>query len=171
MKIVALFVDGASMFYAQRENKWHIDYQKVYQYFTNNKDVYGAFYFTASPPAGDQEKVRKYRGFKGALIHMGYTVIDKEVKIIKDPNTDQVKLKGNLDIELVFRMLSGADGYNEAILLGGDTDYVPVIEHLRNMGKDVICVGREQMTGLDLINIVNRFIDLNEIRNRIERIR
>jgi uncharacterized LabA/DUF88 family protein len=27
---VAIFVDGANMFYAQRDNGWHIDYKKVY---------------------------------------------------------------------------------------------------------------------------------------------
>lgn len=169
MKRVALFVDGASMFYAQRASRWHIDYKNVYQFFTDNRDIYGAFYFTASPPPGNQEKVRKYRGFRGALIHIGYTVVDKEVKVITDSETGQVKLKGNLDIELVFRMLTGVAGYDEAVLLGGDSDYVPVIEHLRNLGKDVVCVGDRRSTGLDLINVVNRFIDLNEIRDRIEK--
>jgi len=27
---VSIFVDGASMFYTQYDNKWHIDYKRVY---------------------------------------------------------------------------------------------------------------------------------------------
>jgi uncharacterized LabA/DUF88 family protein len=164
---VAIFVDGANMFYAQREIGWHIDFKKIYQYYTDNRQIYGAFYFTATPPAGDQQRVEKYRKFRGALINMGFTVIDKEVKIIKDDKTGQVKLKGNLDIELVFRMITGANGYDEAILMGGDSDYVPIITHLRNLGKEVVCIGRRASTSLELINAATRFVDLDNIKSRI----
>src|SRR5438132_950312 len=106
---VALFVDGANMFYAQRENCWHLDFRLVHQYFMDNREKAAAYYFTASPPVGDTAKVDKYRRFRTALIHMGYTVVDKEVKVLSDPDTGQVKLKGNLDIDLVFKMLTAVD--------------------------------------------------------------
>ncbi len=169
MDRVALFIDGASMFYAQRENGWQIDYKKVYDHFTDSADVYGVFYFTATPPAANPEKVERYRRFRRALIHIGFTVVDKEVKVIKDYATGQTHLKGNLDVELVFRMLAGIDGYDRAVLFGGDADFVPVINHLRNMGKEVICVGRRQTTAIDLINAVSDFKDLEQYRHIIEK--
>lgn len=172
MDRVALFVDGANMFYAQRDNKWFIDWKKVYHYFTDNKEVCGAFYFTATPPAGpagNLERIQKYRRFRGALIYIGYNVIDKEVRVMTDEKSGQVRMKGNLDVELAFRMLAGIDGYSEAVLLGGDVDFVPILEHLKNLGKKVICVGRKEMTSIDIRNVATRFIDLNEIRSRIEK--
>lgn len=55
------------------------------------------------------EAIAKYRKFRSALIHIGYSVIDKEVHVITDRATGQTKMKGNLDIELTFRMLSTAN--------------------------------------------------------------
>jgi uncharacterized LabA/DUF88 family protein len=167
MERVGLFVDGAAMFYAQRDNDWHIDYRNVYHYFTDNRDKAGAWYFTATPPATDEDASDRYRKFKHALTQIGYNVKDKEVRVLYDKNTGQARLKGNLDIELVFRMLSSVNSYDTAVLLGGDSDYVPLIEHLVNLGKRVIVVGRRQSTAIDLINSASQFIDLNDIRDRI----
>lgn len=170
MARVALFVDGANMFYAQREQRWHIDWRSVYQHFTAGKEIYGAFYFTATPPAGERQAVEKYRRFRTALIRMGYNVIDKEVHIVRDSVTNEViRVKGNLDIELVFRMLTTVSGWDEGLLFGLDIDYVPIIEHLSNLGKTVVCVGRKQMTSLEVINVANKFIDLEDLRNLIQR--
>ena len=167
MERVGLFVDGGAMFYAQRDNGWHIDYRNVFHYFCDNREKAGAWYFTATPPAANADALERYRKFKHALTQIGYNVKDKEVRVLYDKNTGQARLKGNLDIELVFRMLSSVSSYDTAVLLGGDSDYVPLIEHLVNLGKKVIVVGRRQSTAIDLINAASQFIDLNDIRDRI----
>jgi len=169
MQRVALFVDGGNMFFAQRSCGWHIDFRLVYQFFTDNREKAGAFYFTATPPAGDRDKLDKYRKFRTALIYMGYTVVDKEVSVITDRTTGVTKLKGNLDVEMVFRMLTTVESYDEAVILGGDRDYVPIFEHLRNLGKTVTVVGRRASTATEVINVANRFMDLDSIRDRIEK--
>jgi uncharacterized LabA/DUF88 family protein len=169
MQRVALFVDGGNMFFAQRYNGWQVDFRLVYQYFMDNREKAGAFYFTATPPAGDRDKVEKYRKFRTALIYIGYTVVDKEVSVITDRVTGLTKLKGNLDVEMVFRMLSTVDSYDEAVVMGGDRDYVPIFEHLRNLGKTVTVVGRRASTATEVINVANRFIDMETIRDRIEK--
>lgn len=170
MSRVALFVDGANMYYAQKLNEWWIGWESAYRLFTDNRDVYGAFYFTATPAAGNKERIQAYRRFRGFLINIGFTVIDKEVREIRDRDTGElIRQKGNLDIELVFRMLSGAHQYEEAVIFGCDVDYVPIIQHLRNIGKMTTIVGRRQSTAIDLINACDKFIDLENIRPRIER--
>ncbi|MGH9747225.1 MAG: NYN domain-containing protein [Candidatus Acidiferrales bacterium] len=169
MQRVALFVDGANMFYAQRENGWFIDFRSVYQMFTDNREKASAYYFTATPHMADPEKVRNYRRFRTALQSMGFSVVDKEVRVISSPNSNVVKVKGNLDIELVFRILTEKDTYDEAVLMGGDSDYIPIVSHLRALGKTVTVVGRRESTSNDLINVANRFVDLNAIRDRIEK--
>ena len=135
----------------------------------DNREKAAAYYFTASPPVADALKVDKYRRFRTALIHLGYTLVDKEVKVLTDPETGQTKLKGNLDIDLVFKMLTAMDSYDEAVLLGGDADYVPIINHLRNSGKIVKVVGRRKSTATEVVNAATRFIDLDEIRDRVEK--
>jgi uncharacterized LabA/DUF88 family protein len=61
--------------------------------------------------------------------------------------------------------------YDELVFLGGDNYFAPLIKHLRKSGKHVTCVGRRQSTALELINASNRFIELNEIRDEIEKIK
>jgi uncharacterized LabA/DUF88 family protein len=169
MQRVALFVDGANMFYAQKDNGWHIDWRLVYHFFTDNKEKAAAYYFTATPPVGDSDNLTKYRRFRTALISMGYNVVDKEVKIIRNADSVIVKTKGNLDIELVFRMLTTVSSYDEVVLMGGDSDYIPIIDHLRALGKTVIVVGRRFSVSTDLINAANKYVELEAIRSRIEK--
>jgi uncharacterized LabA/DUF88 family protein len=170
MQRVALFVDGANMFYAQKDNHWHIDWRLMFQFFTDNKEKAAAYYFTATPPVGDRDRITKYRRFKTALQSMGYSVVDKEVRLIKSESSDvPVKIKGNLDIELVFRLLTEANTYDEVVLIGCDSDYIPIVTHLRAIGKTVTVVGRRGSISNDLINVVNKFTDLDTIRSRIER--
>ena len=169
MSNIALFIDGANMFYAQREQGWHIDYRSVIEHFSSGKQLSGAWYFTATPSAGNRDAVDKYRRFRTALIHLGYTVIDKEIHVICDRNTGHTRVKGNLDVELVFRMLTTVNSWDECVVFGVDIDFIPVIKHLQNLGKTVLSVGRRQMTSLELINTVNEFIELEKLRNLIEK--
>lgn len=168
MPRVAVFVDGANMFYAQRAQRWHIDFRSVLQHFTAGKEVAGAFYFTASPPAGNRQEVEKYRRFRTALVYIGYSVIDKEIHVITDRLTGQAKMKGNLDVEMAFKMLTTAEQFDEAVLIGVDVDFLPIIRHLQNLGKMLTCVGRREMTSTEVINTA-RFIDLEALRGLIER--
>lgn len=170
MSTVAVFVDGSNMFYAQKQQGWYIDWEAVLKHFTAGKQTCGAFYFTAKPAAGNVQAVERYRKFRTALIYMGYDVIDKEVHIIQDPASGQIiRIKGNLDVELVFRMLTSAHGWDEGVLMGVDLDYIPIINHLRNLGKTITCVGRRQMTSLELINAATTFKELEELRKLIEK--
>ena len=169
MNKIALFIDGANMFYAQKEQGWHIDYKSVLEHFSAGKQRFGAWYFTATPSAGNREAIEKYRKFRTALINIGYNVVDKEVHVVTDPTTGQTRIKGNLDIELVFRMLTTASNWEECIIFGVDIDFIPVIKHLQNLGKIVTSVGRKQMTSLELINTVNAFKELGDLKSLIEK--
>ena len=94
MEKVALFVDGANMFYAQRDNGWYIDFKKIYEYFGKDKEVTVACYFTGTPHYKETEQIKEYRGFKAFLISTGYTVIEKEVKKIKHKVPQDVLING-----------------------------------------------------------------------------
>jgi len=141
----------------------------VYDYFTQGKEIWGAYYFTGTPPFDNITEIKEYRTFRGALIHIGNFVIDKEAKVIVDRATGDRKLKANLDVEITLNIMASMDSYDEMVFLGGDSDFAPLIKHLRESGKHVTCISRRQSTGLELINVSNKFIDLNEIRNEIEK--
>lgn len=66
--------------------------------------------------------------------------INKSTEIdIQNPSTYTIEEKGT-DINVAVHMLSKAytNAYDIAILISGDSDYVPVVEQLHNIGKIVV---------------------------------
>ncbi|MFQ5887746.1 MAG: hypothetical protein ACE5HY_03520, partial [Candidatus Hydrothermarchaeales archaeon] len=61
---------------------WHIDYKRVYEFLKKDYEISVACYFTGTPHYEDTKEIKQYRKFKNSLIYAGYTVIEKEVKII-----------------------------------------------------------------------------------------
>jgi uncharacterized LabA/DUF88 family protein len=163
MAKLAVFVDGANMFYAQRKLGWHLDYRKLYDFLTKDYEVYNAFYFTSVPTPVDTS----LEGFLRALTAMGYTVRRKALKEIMDQETGETFRKANLDIELVIDMFNTVDLYDVAILCTGDGDFERAVELLRSRGKRVLGVGSREMAAYDLINAVDRYIFLEDLREQI----
>lgn len=163
MLTMALFVDGANMFYAQRKLGWHIDYRRLYDHLAQDYKVYNAYYYTSVPTPVDPS----LEGFLRALTAMGYTVRRKPLKEIVDQETGQTFRKANLDIELVIDMFNTADLYEVAILATGDGDFERAVELLRSRGKRVYAVGSREMAAYDLINAVDRYIFLEDLREQI----
>jgi uncharacterized LabA/DUF88 family protein len=162
---IAIFIDGANMFYAQRKMGWHIDYRKVYEFYAAQAQVYNAFYYTSvtNPPDAGME------GFLRALTGMGYTVRRKVVKEILDQETGQTIRKANLDIEIVIDMLTTADLYDRAILISGDGDFERAVEFLRGRGKRIDGLGVHAMAAYDLVNAMDRYLYLEDLRDLVEK--
>lgn len=165
MERIAIFIDGANMFYAQRKMGWHIDYRKVYEFYAAQAQVYNAFYYTSvtNPPDAGME------GFLRALTGMGYTVRRKVVKEILDQETGQTIRKANLDIEIVIDMLTTADLYDRAILISGDGDFERAVEFLRGRGKRIDGLGVHAMAAYDLVNAMDRYLYLEDLRDLVEK--
>lgn len=163
MLTMALFVDGANMFYAQRKLGWHIDYRRLYDLLAQDYKVYNAYYYTSVPTPVDAS----LEGFLRALTAMGYTVRRKALKEIVDQETGQTFRKANLDIELVIDMFNTADLYEVAILATGDGDFERAVELLRSRGKRVFAVGSREMAAYDLINAVDKYIFLEDLREQV----
>lgn len=100
---------------------------------------------------------------------MGYQVVDKEIRVLTDPVTKVQRQKGNLDIDMVFAMLTSMNLYDEAVMMGGDSDFIPIIKHLRNSGKSVTVIGRRSMTATDVINAASKYTDLEQLRTQVEK--
>lgn len=165
MERIAIFIDGANMFYAQRKMGWHIDYRKVYEFYASQAQVYNAFYYTSvtNPPDPGME------GFLRALTGMGYTVRRKVVKEILDQETGQTIRKANLDIEIVIDMLTTAQLFDRAVLISGDGDFERAVEYLRGRGKRIEGLGVHAMAAYDLVNAMDRYLYLEDLRELVEK--
>jgi uncharacterized LabA/DUF88 family protein len=166
VKYLSIFVDGNNMFYAQQKNGWFFDPRRVLEYFTKDVDVnlINAFWYTGLKDPQDQ------RGFRDALISLGYTVRTKILKEYYDDSSGRYSQKANLDIEIVVDMFNTVDQYNRVILFSGDGDFERAIELLRSKNTHITVVSTEGMIARELRNVTDRYIDLNDIRDQIEKI-
>ncbi|PSB02487.1 LabA-like NYN domain-containing protein [Merismopedia glauca] len=166
MTRLSIFVDGNNMFYAQQKNGWFFDPRRVLEYFTKDSHItlVNAFWYTGLKDPQDQ------RGFRDALISLGYTVRTKILKEYYDDSSGRYSQKANLDIEIVVDMFNTVEQYNQVILFSGDGDFERAIELLRSKNTHITVVSTEGMIARELRNATDRYIDLNDIRDSIEKI-
>ncbi|MFB8788113.1 MAG: NYN domain-containing protein [Potamolinea sp.] len=165
MNRLSIFVDGNNMFYAQQKNGWFFDPRKVLEYFKGEPHtmLVNAFWYTGLKDPQDQ------RGFRDALISLGYTVRTKILKEYYDDNSGRYSQKANLDIEIVVDMFNTVDQYDKVILFSGDGDFERAIELLRSKNTHITVVSTEGMIARELRNATDRYIDLNDMREQIEK--
>ncbi|MGE5655163.1 MAG: NYN domain-containing protein [Actinomycetota bacterium] len=166
MNRLSIFVDGNNMFYAQQKNGWFFDPRRVLEYFKNSQPnviLINAFWYTGLKDPQDQ------RGFRDALISLGYTVRTKILKEYYDDASGRYSQKANLDIEIVVDMFNTVDQYDQVVLFSGDGDFERAIELLRSKNTHITVVSTEGMIARELRNATDRYIDLNEIREHIEK--
>jgi len=166
MNRLSIFVDGNNMFYAQQKNGWFFDPRRVLDHFISDSEVTltNAFWYTGLKDLQDQ------RGFRDALISLGYTVRTKILKEYYDDSSGRVSQKANLDIEIVVDMFNTVDQYDRVILFSGDGDFERAIELLRGKNTHITVVSTEGMIARELRNATDRYIDLNDIREHIEKL-
>jgi uncharacterized LabA/DUF88 family protein len=161
---VAVFVDGANMFYAQKTLGWYVDWSRVLRHLTAGRLLYNAFYYTtlATRPADE--------GFHQYLVNTGYTVRRKALKRVYDEITGTYIEKANLDVEIVVDMFNTLPLYDEAVLCSGDSDFERAVELLRSKGKLITVVATHRNISFELRNAADRFVDLADIRDHVERL-
>jgi len=162
---MSIFVDGNNMFYAQQKNGWFFDPRRVLSFLTEDPSVklVNAFWYTGLKDTQDQ------RGFRDALISLGYTVRTKILKEYYDDSSGKYSQKANLDIEIVVDMFNTVDQYDRVVLFSGDGDFERAIELLRSKSTHITVISTEGMIARELRNATDRYIDLNEIRSAIEK--
>ncbi|OUC14965.1 MAG: NYN domain-containing protein [Alkalinema sp. CACIAM 70d] len=163
---LSIFVDGNNMFYAQQKNGWFFDPKRVLEYFASEKgiELVNAFWYTGLKDPQDQ------RGFRDALISLGYTVRTKILKEYYDDSSGRYSQKANLDIEIVVDMFNTVELYDRVVLFSGDGDFERAIELLRCKNTHITVVSTEGMIARELRNATDRYIDLNGIRGFIEKV-
>ncbi len=165
---VAVFIDGANLFFTQRHLGWQIDFSRLMAFFKSGyTSVQANYYVPASEPVSAENAA-----FSRVLTAHGYRIISKPVKKIVNKETGVVIMKGNLDVELVVDALSGADQYDTFILFSGDSDFLPLLRALHEKGKEVIVYSTQGLSARELLaepGIAYR--DLAILKERIEQVR
>lgn len=103
------------------------------------------------------------------LLEFGYRLFLKPVKTY-DQDDGTTKRKANCDVDMAFHLMKEKDNFDRAVVLSGDGDFLPVLKHLNEYGKEVIILGRGNRTAKEIKQFAgSNFRDFEYLRELIKR--
>lgn len=156
---VAIFIDGANLFHAALQLGIEIDYAKLLCYLSQGGRLLRSFFYT-----GVDRSNEKQQGFLLWMRRNGYRVVTKDLILLPDGSK-----KANLDIEIAVDIMNLAPYYDTAILVSGDGDLAYAVNAVSYKGVRVEVVSVRSMTSDSLIDVTDCFIDLDTIKQHIQK--
>jgi uncharacterized LabA/DUF88 family protein len=156
---VAIFVDGSNLFYAALQLNIEIDYTKLLARLTGGSRLLRSFFYT-----GVDRTNEKQQGFLLWMRRNGYRVIAKDLVQLPDGSK-----KANLDVEIAVDMMALVGSYDTAVLVSGDGDLAYAVDAVSYRGVRVEVVSLRSMTSDSLINVSDRYIDLENVKEDIQK--
>lgn len=164
---VAIFIDAGNMFHASNYLKIKIDYKKLINLLKRDRWLLRAYFYTGIPNQDmiqEREDLfqqwKKQEGFLNELQKLGI-----KVKTMPLKKTPEGYIEKGVDVLLATDMVSLAfrDAYDTAILVSGDSDYVPVVEEIQELGKRVENVSFKRTSSYELRKVCDSFLLLDNL--------
>ncbi|MBD0266673.1 MAG: NYN domain-containing protein [Cyanobacteria bacterium Co-bin8] len=156
---VGIFIDGSNLFYAALQLGIEIDYTKLLCKLTSGSRLFRSFFYT-----GVDRTNEKQQGFLLWMRRNGYRVIAKDLVQLPDGSK-----KANLDVEIAVDMMALVKYYDTAVLVSGDGDLAYAADAASYRGARIEVVSLRSMTSDSLINVSDRYIDLEMIKDDIKK--
>jgi uncharacterized LabA/DUF88 family protein len=148
----AILVDVQNMFYsAKHQYGGKINFDHLLEATSRRRKVVRAIAYAVKTPEIDQEKFLKL------LYELGFEVRMKELKIRADGTA-----KGDWDMGIAIDAISMVDKVDCIVLVSGDGDYVPLVEHLKAHGCRVEVYSFRSNTAQELIAAATEYFSMDE---------
>lgn len=165
---VMIFIDGSNVFLECRRLNIEILYEKFVNFLSSNRNVMRISYYSGKkvPPAANQKRIFK------ALRKLGINVFTKPLKRRNElcplcKKTYYKSIEKGVDAAIATDLLWYAfqKSYDIAILISGDSDFVPPVERVRLLGKQVQiwafkdALSPELKKNADEVNYIDEILD------------
>ena len=157
---IAILIDGASLFYAALQLQIEIDYLRLLNHLTINRQLLRAYFYT-----GHDRTNERQQGFLLWMRRNGYRVITKDLTTSPDGSR-----RASLDVEIAIDMLTLGTYCDTLVLISGTGDLSHAINALSYKGVKIEIISLRSTTSDLIINLADRFIDLAEIQDHIRKI-
>lgn len=128
-----VFIEGSNVYFAQKNaGKW-LDWVKVKRFLEKKYQVREIRYYI-----GLRKNDVKMGKFLSKLNKVGFSVLTKPVKKIKDRVRGVEVEKANFDVEITADILINLGKFKTLILFSGDSDFAYLISVLRRQGKQTV---------------------------------
>ena len=122
-----VFIDSQNLNLAIRDCGWKLDFQKLFIYLKHKYRVSKVYLFIGY--------LKKNKALYDKLKEIGYTIIFKPTLEYNNCNKEKIKIKGNVDAELVLHCMLEYQNFDRAIIISGDGDFYCLIEQLQKDQK------------------------------------
>lgn len=141
--MVFVFIDASNLWEAQKSKGQFFDLAKLQEYLKLRYQAteIKVYYYTAYPAEGTRaydldSKHKFYTYLKKAL---GFVVRKKPLKQLRSmtDHGEVIEEKGNMDVEMTIDAVNLIDKYDVALLFTGDSDFLALVNYIKNRGKKV----------------------------------
>jgi uncharacterized LabA/DUF88 family protein len=147
---VAVFFDMSNLYFAARDLGIRVDYTKLLEFLAAGRRLHRAYAYVAVAPE-DSTAIP----FLTWLRRNGFRVVTKAIKRFSDGT-----IKGDLDMELAVDLLTQAPYIDVAVIVSGDGDFTYLVDRAQRLGIRVEIASTPRNTAIELLEIADRFIDL-----------
>ncbi len=150
---VSVFVDAQNMYYSARNI-----YNAKVNFKTILQDaVAGRILIRAAAYVIKTEEIKKEQFFE-ALAKIGFEIKSKDLQIF--PGGAK---KGDWDVGIAMDMIEQAPKLDTVVLVSGDGDFIPLVEHLKHaLGCRVEVMGFGKSTSSKLKEVGDSYIDMDK---------
>ncbi len=147
---VSIYFDMSNLYFAAKDMGIRIDYARLLDFLVGERRLQRAYAYLGVSP--DDENSHSFITW---LSRNGFRVRTKLLRRYEDGTT-----KANLDMELAIDLLTQAPFIDVAIIVSGDGDFVSLVDAAQRAGLRVEVAATPRQTSTDLIDVADRFIDL-----------
>jgi len=160
MKVYA-FIDSQNLNLGVQSQGWKLDFVRFRKYLADKYKVESAFLFIGF--------VEDNQLLYTSLREAGYICIFKPT--LRTSKHKKIKVKGNVDAELVLHTMIEYPQYNKAIIVSGDGDFHCLVEYLDQKGKLLkIIVPNKKYSSL-LRRFRQYIVHAGDFKNKVEMVK
>jgi len=153
---VAVFMDVQNLYHSARNiYKTRVNFSEVLKEAIANRQLIRAFAYVIRTKSGEE------KSFFDALTDIG---IETRIKDLKEFAGGAKK--GDWDVGLAIDAIRTSPNLDAIVIASGDSDFVPLINYLRDHGKRVEVIAFGKTTAAEVIEATDEFIDLDKNSNR-----
>ncbi|GLQ22987.1 NYN domain-containing protein [Algimonas ampicilliniresistens] len=165
----AIFIDGANFYSTAKSLDFDIDYKNLLTYFSAKGRMIKAYYFTALRENDDFSPLRPLLDW---LDYNGFHIITKRAKTFTDRD-GRTRIKGDMDVEIVVRMMELAPYVDHMLLFSGDGDFRAAVEAVQKLGVRVTVVSsmavKPSLLADELRRQADAFIEIDDLEREVGR--
>jgi uncharacterized LabA/DUF88 family protein len=150
---VGIFVDVPNLIYAAERRGVAIDFGRVLDYFTRDRELVRASAY--APITDDPQAKLESQRFVHHFLGHPYRIITKPLKRFADGS-----MKANFDIELAIDILTMSDRLDVVVLMSGDGDFRRLVELVASRGVRVEVVAFSETASADLKAVADLYVDI-----------